>query len=431
MTWAVIDGSGGYRNTYRVIRILRSLSVGFALACALLAPLGLGHDDPGWWLPTAAIIAISTIVLTGIAGAAANAAGMGALRPAPSADTIATAEREGRLHLAKVLDIKSTGTLINNNPVAELRLVVATSARAPYTTRTRALIDQVRLPQFQPGNIVVVLQDKADAPRVALVQSPPQSWREKAEKAEDSARISRLGDAPEWSGPAPSSGGMRDARGILRIPAAVLVLLLVVGFAARLYPVRADITAIVTGTPLAEVAAAQELRVARENSTLNPERVQEVIDDFVAEAGHSRFTSVRLGWTHASATMPTAPGANTTDDLTWRNGGVSGHDPSLIQPSDDELPLQTFDAADVDWDELLGLADRLPQQAGFQPDDVAIVFVEVPPSAFNDASLPYEIDVSGSGPYYDATVTYNPDGEVINMYGGAEGSEIAEWEANH
>jgi hypothetical protein len=129
--------------------------------------------------------------------------------------------------------------------------------------------------------------------------------------------------------------------------------------------------------------------------------------------------------------MPTAPGADTTDELSWRDGKVADREPSLIQPSGDELPLQTFDAADVDWAGLQGLADRLPEQAGFEPEDAPSVTVSVPLSVFNEDNLAYEIDVWGSGAYYDAFVTYDPDGNVISMNGGAEGSEIAEWEAAH
>ncbi|MEV0952056.1 hypothetical protein [Promicromonospora sp. NPDC050249] len=279
------------------------------------------------------------------------------LRPASSDDAIATAEREGRLHLARVVDISSTGTRINDNPVAELRLVVASSSRSPYSTRTRALIDQVRLPQFQPGNVAVVLQEKADQPAVTLVQSPPQSWRD---KVADDTHVSRMDHAPEW---AQEPSTTRDARGILRIPAAVLVLLLVVGFAARLYPVRSELAEILAGASPSEVADARTLGLERAESTLEPARAQEVIDALVAEAGHSRFTEIQLGSTTASGTVPSSPDADTTDDIDWRDGEVTGREPSLIQPSGDELPLQTFDVADVDWVGLQGLADRLPERA--------------------------------------------------------------------
>lgn len=403
-----------------MIRVLRSLSVGFVLACILLVVLRLDAGAPAWWLPTAAAVAILTLVLSGIAAGVVSAGGT-ALRPAPSDSAVAAAEREGRVHLARVLDISSTGTRINDNPVAELRLVVATSARSPYSTRTRALIDQVRLPQFQPGSVVVVLQEGPDGPAVSLVQSPPQRWRDKI--AEDTW-VSRMDEAPEWTAQPTRA---RDARGFLRIPALVLVLLLIAGFAARLYPVRSDLGAILSGESLGDVAAARTQRVERENSTVNPVRAQEVIDEFVAETGHGSFTTVRLGAFNASATVPTAPGASTTDDLTWRDGKVADREPSLIQPRDDELPLRTFEATDVDWAALEELADRLPEQAGFVPETAPTVTVSVPMS--DDVGLPYEIDVWASGPYHDASVTYDPDGTVIRMYGGADGSEIARWEA--
>ncbi|MFD6140587.1 hypothetical protein [Promicromonospora sp. NPDC060271] len=405
-----------------MIRILRSLSVGFLLGWLLLAALGLDGGVPGWWLATALAVAISSIILSTVVRSLA-AAGGSVLRLAPSDDAIATAEREGRLHLARVLDISSTGTQINDNPVAELRLVVAPSTRSAYSTRTRALIDQVRLPQFQPGNVVVVLQEKADQPAVTLVQSPPQSWRD---RAANDTRVGRMDHAPEWAQEATST---RDARGILRIPAVVLVLLLVVGFAARLYPVRAELTEILAGASPSEVADARTLRLERAESTLDPARAQEVIDDLVAEAGHTRFTKVNLGSTTATGTVPTTPDADTTDEISWRDGKVTAREPSLIQPSGGELPLQTFDAADVDWAGLQELADRLPQQGGFELDDAPSVTVSVPSRASAEDGLPYQISVWGSGAYHDASVTYDPDGNVIGMNGGAAGSEIAAWVA--
>jgi hypothetical protein len=410
------------RNTSQVIRILRSLSVGFLLGWLLLAALGLDGGVPGWWLPTALAVGVLTVILSTVATGILTAAGS-VLRPAPSDDAIATAEREGRLHLARVVDISSTGTRINDNPVAELQLVVATSSRSPYSTRTRALIDQVRLPQFQPGNVVVVLQEKADQPAVTLVQSPPQRWRD---KVAGDTHVGRMDVAPEW---AQESSATRDARGILRIPAAVLVLLLVVGFAARLYPVRSELAEILGGASPSEVADARTLRLERAESTLDPARAQEVIDDLVAEAGHTSFTEVHLGSTTASGTVPSAPDADTTDDIDWRDGKVTAREPSLIQPSGDELPLQTFDAADVDWAGLQGLADRLPEQGGFELEDAPSVTVSVPSRTFNEDGIPYQISIWGSGAYHDASVTYDPDGNVISMNGGAAGSEIAAWVA--
>jgi hypothetical protein len=418
----VIPRTHRNRNTSLVIRILRSLSVGFLLGWLLLAALGLDDGVPGWWLPTALTVGVLTVILSTVAMSLSSAAG-GVLRPAPSDDVIATAEREGRLHLAKVLDISSTGTRINDNPVAELRLVVATSARSPYATRTRALIDQVRLPQFQPGNVVVVLQEKADQPAVTLVQSPPQSWRD---RVADDTRVGRMDHAPEW---AQEASRTRTAAGILRIPAAVLVLLLVVGLAARLYPVRSELGAILAGASPSEVADARTARLERAESTLDPARAQEVIDDLVAEAGHSRFTEIHLGSTTATGTVPTSPDADTTDAIDWRDGKVTGREPSLIQPFDDELPLQTFDAADVDWAGLQGLADRLPAQGGFELEDAPSVTVSVPSRTSDEDGLPYQISIWGSGAYHDASVTYDPDGNVISMNGGAAGSEIAAWVA--
>ncbi|MFD7311354.1 hypothetical protein [Promicromonospora sp. NPDC059942] len=414
-----------------MIRIVRSLAVGFALACLLLIGLRLDHGAPAWWLPVALVVSSTAVMLTAVATTLTGVGRTNALRTAPPVDVVVTAEREGRLHLAKVLDISSTGSELDGNPVAELRLAVAARTRPAYATTTRALIDATRLPQFQPGAVVVVLQEQADAPGVTLLQSPPPSWRE---KAADADAVARMDEPAEWAAAPVPAGRVpvgRDARGFVKIPAAVLALLVLVGFAVRLQPVREDIAALLTGTPLLEVSAAQERRVDRAASTLDPARAQEVVDAFVAEAGDSAFTDVGLGSTTATATVPAAPGSDNTDDMVWARDDVERREPSPIQPSGDELPLQTFDAADVDWGSLQELADRLPQQAGFEPEDLVTVQVRVPNPAFGDTGLAYEIHVWGSGPYDDASVTYGPDGEVVDMSGGAKDSEIARWDAEH
>ncbi|MFI9488257.1 hypothetical protein ACIG47_17870 [Promicromonospora sp. NPDC052451] len=43
----------------------------------------------------------------------------------------------------------------------------------------------------------------------------------------------------------------------------------------------------------------------------------------------------------------------------------------------------------------------------------------------------YEIQLWADGPYDDVAVTYGPDGTVIDMSGGAKGSQAAAWETTH
>ena len=60
---------------------------------------------------------------------------------------------------ATVLNIRDTGTTINNNPVVRLVLEVQPPGGAPFQAETERLIPRLQVPQVQPGAVVAVRYD--------------------------------------------------------------------------------------------------------------------------------------------------------------------------------------------------------------------------------------------------------------------------------
>ncbi|MCA1616830.1 MAG: hypothetical protein LC800_22640, partial [Acidobacteria bacterium] len=69
---------------------------------------------------------------------------------------------------AKILQLRDTGTTLNDNPKVVLVLEVYPPGRAPYTVETKCYVSRLRIPQVQTGNVVAVKIDRQDAENVVL-----------------------------------------------------------------------------------------------------------------------------------------------------------------------------------------------------------------------------------------------------------------------
>ncbi len=69
---------------------------------------------------------------------------------------------------AKILQLLDTGTTVNDNPMAQLVLEVYGQNGATYQTQVRMLVPRLKLGQLQPGMMVNVRVDPADASKVAV-----------------------------------------------------------------------------------------------------------------------------------------------------------------------------------------------------------------------------------------------------------------------
>lgn len=391
-----------------MIRVLRSVAVGVAAAALLLQVLDLDGVLPMWLLPVALPVAILLSVLVslvkGFGGTAHVAAG-----------DLEAAEREGRISLAKVLDTRATGSSVNDQPICEIRVIVAPRTRQPYETTIRTLVNLGRLPSLQRGAVVVVAQPKADRPEVALLDPAPEAWQRLADQ---DTQVRAIEQAPVWEA-APLPG--RDTRGLLRIPASVLLLVLLAAFVATLWPAREPLLAVARGTSLEDARAQLELDQENAASIFPADRTPGVVDDLLAAAGSDQVTELSIYKTYAFATAPTAPGAATTDEYWWRDGSVEERGASSIQP--DDTAAQLFDATSIDWTMVEGLVDQSSQTLGISTDSGPYVSVERPES-LADGDWVYgevQIRVHLSDDYSNGYVTFDTSGQVLDVNGQPQG----------
>ncbi len=80
---------------------------------------------------------------------------------------------------ATVLELRDSGTTINDDPVVIFVLAVEPAAGEPFRAETRALVARLDVPQVQPGRVLPVRYDPADRTRVAidLWECPPPKAR--------------------------------------------------------------------------------------------------------------------------------------------------------------------------------------------------------------------------------------------------------------
>ncbi len=69
---------------------------------------------------------------------------------------------------AKITAIEPTGNLYNSQPQVKLTLLVDAKEGDDFTAETKMVINQVYLPQVQPGTTVTVYYDPADHSKVAV-----------------------------------------------------------------------------------------------------------------------------------------------------------------------------------------------------------------------------------------------------------------------
>lgn|GEM_PF-953997 len=397
-----------------VLRVLLAAVSGVLVASLVLMITGVGDGGLPWVLPVAAVV--GTLLLT-VVSIGSTMAGIRAPRPTD----VEAAVRENRVSLARVLETRATGTTVNDQPVCDIRLVVASRTRPAYTTTTRALLNLGTLASLPSGAVVVVAQLDPDRPEVALLDPAPAEWQ--AAAARDTT-VREMPEAPVWEAP-PARG--RDARGLLRIPAALLVVVFLAGFVVRVWPERSVVTALVGGSSLSEAVAARERERAEAASIFPAERTQQVVDDLVAVAGGSQFTEVVLFQTFAVAEGLTSPGAQTTDRYVWRDGSATRDGAATIQPDPAELPTKLFDLTQLDWSVVERLTAQAAELTGIDdPDGPSVSF-----RRSMDETAALEITMGVDDDYRDAWITADPVGTVLEMRGGAPGSPAAAWEAEH
>jgi hypothetical protein len=74
----------------------------------------------------------------------------------------------GELAQAQVLQVRETGTSLNNQPEVILALTVQRQGQPPYQAQAQTFISQLHFPRIQPGAIVPVRVDPGNPLKVTL-----------------------------------------------------------------------------------------------------------------------------------------------------------------------------------------------------------------------------------------------------------------------
>ena len=69
---------------------------------------------------------------------------------------------------AKILSVRQTGVMLNNQPQVEFLLEVHPPSGMPYQTQAKAVVSLVQIPQVQPGAEVAVKIDPTDQSKVVF-----------------------------------------------------------------------------------------------------------------------------------------------------------------------------------------------------------------------------------------------------------------------
>lgn len=409
-----------------MIRLLCFALLGAVLAGGTAWIVSADEAWAGLVIPCSIALSVLTPIVLAVRGIAG--AGLGALAGPPSAEEIAQAEAQGRLALARVKAISRTGTMINDQPVCDLDLVVLPRFGSAFEVRTRRIVDLVEIPRLQPeGVVVVLLREQAPSP-VTIVMDPPDDW---ALLAQSDERVRTTRSAEPYV-PAPDAAKGTKS-GLRVIPARLYLVAALAGAALALIPAYPTIAALATGgTTLGEVrhASSEEGRAEAEAEAEAAAGVfvgrnaQDAVAVLVDGLGSSDVTQLSFWSSNLSATAPSAPGAATLDGYHVTGGEFENTGPAGSQPAPGALELMLFDATAVDtgrFPELIAEAQRLSGLDELDPDRGQWVYVSRSGSS-ETGPPPVVIDVPVYGLYYDAWVTFTLEGEVRSMRGGAPGS---------
>ena len=75
--------------------------------------------------------------------------------------------RNGTAARAKILDIRTKGGGLNDNPLIQFRLEVSVEDQDPYEVDTEFIVSKIRLPAIQHGEEIDIRVDPEDRQRIA------------------------------------------------------------------------------------------------------------------------------------------------------------------------------------------------------------------------------------------------------------------------
>lgn len=124
-----------------------------------------------------------------------------AARATQDRKAIARAREHGRIAAARILHARQTGTRVNDQPVLELSLLIASYPEAPFRATVREAVQQLRLADLRAGNMVSVAHPDPLNDAVILLDDPP----DEAEIARFETSVEQLDERPRWRADRPFS----------------------------------------------------------------------------------------------------------------------------------------------------------------------------------------------------------------------------------
>lgn len=298
--------------------------------------------------------------------------------------------------LARIESIQRTGVESNGRYECTLRLVVQPSVGAAYQTDSTQLLAAEQLRSMTPGAIIVVTRLGGHRPDVAVNTAPSVEWVAMVEAARrNPSSIASAQNAPLWTTgkqPQVASTGGRLARRF------VAILVMIAGAALVLIPAYGSIAR------AAESIAAGDFGGT---SMVTGNYQQLAVDDLAAASGGYQFANIRFYDEYVIATAPTAPGASTADEFTWRFGRSYSQEPKLIQP--DDLQAELFDASELDFSMVATVTRDAIAASGFTSFESIYPGVAL---ATSGQKVPV-ISVYLTTEYESITYVYGFDGELI------------------
>lgn len=359
-----------------------------------------------WVLPVGSVVTIVSGVLWGIAhglrGGTASA-GKGAVDAAREA---------GRLGVARIDANRRTGASVNDQPVLEFEVTVASAARPSFRTVLRKLVEVNALHEYAPGTRHAVVLLTPDGPELAFVEDDPSSGPLARVMVPDAASIGEV--LPPRRGVVradgtvhgPLVGAGRRTRW-LRVAAYALVVLAVA--AVVLHPYRAGV---------AQTAQALRGGSLRAN-VLQPEYLSSAVEAIGAKAGTDATTEVTARAGRVDMEVPLHAGQTASDGWHVVRAVVSHEGPSVIQP---ELAGEQFSARDVAWDKVWPAVRRVAADAGAEPRDVTVIVArtfddDIDSETFNRRVGPVRVTLSVSGDYGGVSYAMKADGTHLAKLG--------------
>lgn len=286
--------------------------------------------------------------------------GLRAAIPA-NAEKRAEARAAGRGATALVTGIKGTGTLINDERIYDIDLVVVPTDRRPYRTTMSQGVDPIVGPRFEPGTTVSVVRIKADDPKV--VWDPEGTPRE--------INPITVAGAGEWD---PMEGLPPGTQPKKRGPwkgLALFLLFLAVG-AGTYFGAGYVIDVFVPEATVEDAAEeAEEAALAfHEDIGALEELLEHVYDEF----GTSRTSEIHVFADHVSLTLESREAPRYWDEISFRGESATSQRAASPQPDPEDI----FEIWDVDWSVIPGLYEHaLSVAPPVLQDDVKFVFFYV------------------------------------------------------